>query len=278
MTGNELRAAVVATARAWLGRKEADGSFWEIVKYYNDHRPPGAYEMQYNDPWCAAFVSAVGIKTSLDHNLACGPYGLLAVNVGCIPMIDQYIAWGEWQENDDYSPRPGDVILYDWEDSGSGDNHGSPDHAGIVTEMVGNTITVIEGNKSDSVCYRTLKRDGLYIRGYGCPDYDKLAEGAGEGGDDPEPTPAPEPTPTPTPGVTGLPTLRQGDGIGCPNECVRAAQFLLIGRGFRCGPWGADGEFGSATYGAVYQFQRAKGIAVDGVIGPESWGALLGVI
>jgi peptidoglycan hydrolase-like protein with peptidoglycan-binding domain len=58
---------------------------------------------------------------------------------------------------------------------------------------------------------------------------------------------------------------------------VRAAQLLLIGRGFRCGPWGADGEFGAATYGALFQFQRAKKLSADGVLGPESWAALLGV-
>lgn len=272
MTGNELRAAVVATARAWLGCKEADGSFWEIVKYYNDHRPPGAYEMQYNDPWCAAFVSAVGIKTSLAYDLACGPYGLIAVNVGCIPMIDQYIAWGEWQENDAYSPRPGDVILYDWEDSGSGDNRGSPDHVGIVTDVDGNTIAVIEGNKSDSVCYRTIQRDGRCIRGYGCPDYDKLAEGAGKGGDDPQP----EPTPTPTPDYhyhsyqysIKLHLLKRGDH----GPQVASMQALLSAKGFSCT---IDGWFGDETREALMSFQGTVGIAVDGEYGGESMNALL---
>ena len=55
-----------------------------------------------------------------------------------------------------------------------------------------------------------------------------------------------------------------------------SAQLLLIARGFRCGPWGADGDFGPATYGALYQFQRARRLTVDGVVGPESWRALVG--
>jgi peptidoglycan hydrolase-like protein with peptidoglycan-binding domain len=57
---------------------------------------------------------------------------------------------------------------------------------------------------------------------------------------------------------------------------VQAAQLLLIARGWRCGPWGADGDFGAATYGAVYRFQQGKQLLLDGEIGPETWSALIG--
>ena len=44
--------------------------------------------------------------------------------------------------------------------------------AGMFTTTVsGSTITVIEGNKSDSVSRRTLQVGGKYIRGYGVPKY-----------------------------------------------------------------------------------------------------------
>lgn len=68
-------------------------------------------------------------------------------------------------------PSPGDAIFYDWQDSGSGDNTGWPDHVGIVETISGSTITVIEGNKSDAVGRRTLQVNGKYIRGYGVPKY-----------------------------------------------------------------------------------------------------------
>ena len=68
-----------------------------------------------------------------------------------------------------------------------------------------------------------------------------------------------------------LPLLRRGDR----GESVRAAQLLLIGRGYRCGPWGADGDFGDATHGAIFRFQRSRGLETDGVIGPRTWAALL---
>ena len=51
-------------------------------------------------------------------------------------------------------------------------NTGSSDHVGIVADVSGNAIVVIEGNYSDQVKQRTLERDGRYIRGYGIPDYD----------------------------------------------------------------------------------------------------------
>ena len=45
----------------------------------------------------------------------------------------------------------------------------------------GNTIKIIEGNKSDSVSYREIAVNGRYIRGYGVPKYSSKATGAGSG-------------------------------------------------------------------------------------------------
>lgn len=93
-------------------------------------------------------------------------------------MIRLFQKLGEWDENDARVPKPGDIIFYDWQDSGSGDNAGTPDHVGIVEKVSGNTITVIEGNKSDAVGRRTIKVNGRYIRGYGIPKYEKASQTA----------------------------------------------------------------------------------------------------
>lgn len=58
---------------------------------------------------------------------------------------------------------------------------------------------------------------------------------------------------------------------------VKVAQSLLILNGCSCGSYGADGVFGSATLSAVKKYQRAKGLAVDGIVGPNTWNALLGL-
>ena len=272
MTEQELRAAVVAHARTWLGCNEYDGSHRPIIDLYNRYRKTGDYCMTYADPWCAAYVSAVGMAVSVANGLPGQPYELIPSSAACDPMIVQYKALGRWVEDDGYLPSPGDVILYDWEDSGSGDDQGSSDHVGIVTDVDGSTITVIEGNKSDSVCYRSIQRNGRYIRGYGLPDYAKYASGEGQG----EIIVPDDPQPTPTQGIQ-LPMLRQGDGLNRPSEVVRAAQFLLNGRGASCGRCGADGEFGTATKSAVLAFQRRNGLDADGVIGDKTWRKLLGL-
>jgi peptidoglycan hydrolase-like protein with peptidoglycan-binding domain len=53
---------------------------------------------------------------------------------------------------------------------------------------------------------------------------------------------------------------------------VAALQFLLNVRGY--GPGGFDGGFGPNTRRAVVRFQRAAGLAVDGVAGPSTLRAL----
>jgi hypothetical protein len=88
-------------------------------------------------------------------------------------MIELFKKMGCWMENDAYVPSPADIIFYDWQDSGAGDNTGHSDHVGIVEKVSGTTIVVIEGNYSDSVKRRTLKVNAKNIRGYGIPKYDK---------------------------------------------------------------------------------------------------------
>ena len=72
-----------------------------------------------------------------------------------------------------------------------------------------------------------------------------------------------------------LPVLRKGDGFrrNTPHLMgdVRRLQKRLRKAGFDAG---ADGLFGSGTEGAVKAFQRSKGLAADGVVGPASWAAL----
>ena len=168
MTEKELRAKVVQTAQVYLGCKESDGSHRKIIDGYNAHKPLArGYLVKYTDSWCATFVSFVAIK--------CGITDIMPTECGCGAMIELYKKLGRWQENDAYKPAAGDVIMYDWDDNGKGDCTGYPEHVGIVTAVSGNEMTIIEGNKSDSVSYRKLQVNGKFIRGYCLPDYAKKA-------------------------------------------------------------------------------------------------------
>lgn len=62
---------------------------------------------------------------------------------------------------------------------------------------------------------------------------------------------------------------------GSKGKDVKALQTLLNGYNFNCGK--VDGDFGSQTDNAVRAYQKAKGLGVDGSVGPATWSALLGL-
>lgn len=164
-TMSKTRSAVVGQAAAWIGRKESDGSHREIIDIYNSHNPrPRGYRLKYTDAWCAGFVSAVAIKL--------GYTDVIPPECSCGYMIQEMQKLGIWVENDAHIPSAGDIIMYDWQDTGSGDNVAWPDHVGIVESVSGGIITVIEGNYGNAVNRRKILVNDRYIRGYGVPKYD----------------------------------------------------------------------------------------------------------
>lgn len=157
---------VVKQAQAWIGKKESNGTHKAIIDVYNAHKPlPRGYAVKYTDSWCATFVSAVSVKL--------GYTSIIPKECSCPKMIELFKKAGAWVENENRTPKPGDIIFYDWQDTGKGDNKGNSDHVGIVEKVTGGKITVIEGNYSNAVKRRTLAVNGKYIRGYGVPKYDK---------------------------------------------------------------------------------------------------------
>lgn len=71
--------------------------------------------------------------------------------------------------------------------------------------------------------------------------------------------------------VLGERYLRNGSEGGD----VKEMQSLLIQLGYDLGKWGADGDFGDATEMAVRAFQKDNGLEVDGVVGENTYGALM---
>ena len=158
------REAIVSEAISHIGVKEGTVLHHKIIDRYNSRKPlPRGYAVKYTDPWCATFISYLAIVM--------GYTDIIPVECGCPQMITLAKQMGIWVEDDSYVPKPGDILLYDWQDSGVGDNTGTADHIGIVEKVVGNTETVIEGNYQDSVKRRELAVNGRYIRGYIVPRY-----------------------------------------------------------------------------------------------------------
>lgn len=160
----ELRNLFVDTARSYYGAEKGSAKHLEILDIYNSHDPLArGYKVTVNDAWCATFVSAMAIK--------CGLTDIVPTECSCSRMIQLHKGLGTWVEADNYIPEPGDLILYDWDDNGSGDNTGDPDHIGIVVRVTDGVIRVIEGNMYSAVWHRDIKVDGKSIRGYCVPDF-----------------------------------------------------------------------------------------------------------
>ena len=251
---------VVEQAKAWLGLKESDGSHKQIIDIYNSQKPlPVGYAVKYNDAWCATFVSAVAVKLGYTDIIPC--------ECSCPRMITLFQNKGIWVEDENRTPNPGDIIFYDWQDNGVGDNKGSSDHVGIVEKVSDGYITVIEGNYSDSVKRRTLAVNGRYIRGYGVPKYDP------ESASEPSAEVKVETSQVEASVSIKLNELKKGS----KGEQVKALQRMLYAMGYNIGSNPIDGDFGSKTDAAVRAYQKKYGLAVDGIVGVKTWCKILGV-
>ena len=105
---------VQTTAESYLGCQESDGSHEAIIDLYNAHEPLAQnYTVQYTDSWCAAFVIAVSIR--------CGLTDIIPTECSCERLIGLFGELGRWQEDDNYTPLPGDIIFYDWDEKRLGD-------------------------------------------------------------------------------------------------------------------------------------------------------------
>lgn len=156
---------VAAIANSYLGARKGDKRHKAIIAKYNEIKPYG-YTMSLSDPWCAAFWTACQI-------MAGNTFDEVPMSASCSKLIERAKQLGIWVENEANTPKVGYGVLYDWQDSGVGDNKGAPDHVGIARSITGNNLAVIEGNKgSDSIVgVREIKVNGRYLRGYIAPKY-----------------------------------------------------------------------------------------------------------
>lgn len=245
-------------------------------------------------PWCAAFVSWVLAQAGAGH--------LAARSASCPAIKSDAQRRGTYHAGSD-GIAAGDLVLYQF------DRDADPDHIGIVESVSGSSIVAIEGNTSltsndnGGAVMRRTRSKGL-IMGYVRPAYDgasapvvdtridtvrevqqwlNRACGAGlsvDGIYGPQTRKAivrvlQRAIGTGVDGIVGwrtrraLPTL----SIGTGGDAVRAAQALLVCKGYAAAY--VDGDFGDGTKTAVKAYQRRRGLSQDGVIGKRTWAALL---
>ena len=124
--------------------------------------------------WCADFVSHMLVDNGYDikKSAVAGDkegmiFGSLRDAGGVVHLDSAAAAKGlsNSKEYDlDYSPQPGDVVLFDW------GRNGDTDHVGFVVKDNGNgTITTLEGNTSGDAggsCVAIKTRDRSDVYGY----------------------------------------------------------------------------------------------------------------
>lgn len=175
-----LREKLVNVARSYIGVLEGSKQHTDIIALYNSEKNNmysnskyAHYTAKNSDSWCDIFTSACFIKA--------GYQSISGVECGC----ERHITLAKeklkiWHEDDDYVPLIGDIIFYDWQDTGKGDCTGHSDHVGIVEKVENGIIYVIEGNKGnsetgiDEVGVREVMINGQFIRGFATPNYSSL--------------------------------------------------------------------------------------------------------
>lgn len=199
--------------------------------------------------WCAAFISVVAKES--------GNGDIIPSSTSCNEQIRRLKEQGVWL-GITKDIQVGDIIYYDWDHI----NEPLPaDHVGVVVESNGNVIKVVEGNMGDAsnaettVGIRTITKDYPYIFGIARPEYESGSK-------------------TVTEDKLITVEVRQLQK-GMKGKDVEALQAILIAKGYSCGTYGSDGDFGDLTHKAVINYQTDNKLEVDGICGPKTWAELI---
>ena len=235
-------AAARTTATRVIARARTQRGYREGPR--RDQTKFGAWYGWNEVPWCAIFVSWVFYHEGLPLP-ATKEKGFASVAVG----MEWFRRQGRWKPPSALA-RPGWLVFLDWS------SEPGLDHMGIVTaRLPDGRVATIEGNTSDPNSASSAsvgvfeKRRRAGIVGYGVPNF-----GA-----------APD----------QLPLLKRGHR----GHAVRRVQGLL--RAANPGLTDEDltlgGDFGPVTERLVKELQNRHGLEVDGIVGPKTWRALLGL-
>ena len=244
---------------AYLDLATANAGTNNWTKYARDLWKAGYYNGNKNGyDWCDVFVDWVFFKAfgkTEGQLLECQTGDLGAA---CPYSAGYYKARGRY----DRVPRMGDQVFFQ--------KGGKLVHTGIVVEVTGTMLVVVEGNSSNMVKKNTYSRTSAYIAGYGHPRYTEpasmdasssvVSENYGEA-------------------VTvRLNILR----IGSAGAQVKTVQRILYARGIRDDrnrETRVDGIYGANTRAAVIKLQRqlfpADNSKWNGVMDAKTWEMML---
>lgn len=291
------REKVVSSARSQIGVCEPSGDD-KYIKWFNKVTNS---TLTMNMPWCCCLVSwclrDAGVPTSV--------FGTFAQCSVAFNWAKSKKIW--YARNTGHRPKPGELILFDW------DGDGKADHIGIVASSTVNNVTTIEGNTKgeatvDGVREKVYSATSRYIKGYidiQYPDEDNTTVDVASPIKDvqsylvktynrkidvdgiwgPKSKKAMiECVQTETNALTGSKLVIDGIwgakskssfpdfSLSSKGKMVYLLQGCLIVKGYSIA---LDGVFGQKTLSAVKDFQRSVSIKQDGIVGKNTMSNLL---
>lgn len=218
-----------------LDSKAANAGDGNFTKY-------GLWYKMNGVPWCAQFVSWCAAQAGISESI-------IPKHASCTIGISWFKRHGRWHDRAGYKPQAGDIAYFTHDGKNAA-------HVGVVAAVDATRIYTIEGNTSNAaelvdnggcVAKKSYLLTSARILGYGNPAYVGASAAA----------------------AVPASILR----LRSKGADVVTLQNRLNKLGFPCGS--ADGDFGPRTLEAVKAFQAARGLVVDGVVGPATWKVLM---
>lgn len=227
---------ILKTAANEIGYKEGSGN---KTKYGKAYGLDGV-------AWCVIFqwwvFNAAGLSSLF--------YGGGKV-ASCSAVRAYGKQYGQWVTS---GYKPGDLVILDFPSTGC-----ETDHIALVEKVNGNMLTTIEGNTASGVSGSQSNGDGVYrkqrnvslVNGAYRPAYDASAANV----------------------IKKVTVSCSQVEPGSTGGHVRAVQAILnvhLNAGLSI-----DGEYGPKTAAVIKKFQSAHHLSPDGIVGKDTWAALL---
>lgn len=229
-----------------LDSKTANAGSANYTKYNRDMKKVrGAGTL--NDYWCANFVSWCFYK-------AYGKEKGKALLYGYTNYVPTFVAnfkkKGRFYKRGQKRPAPGCLIIFKNES-----------HVGLVYKVTDKYVYTVEGNTSSAktlvsnggaVAKKAYLRSSSYIYGYCHPKFDGIEK--------------PKKTEPKKIDISKYPTIREGD----KSVYVQKLRIRLKAKGYKIKSTTSK-NFNKQLKRYVRNFQRIKGLKIDGVVGKDTW-------
>lgn len=161
MAASNTAARVLELARGEIGATSGE----KYLRYFNQVNTEGIV-LPFDAPWCAAWVTWVMRHAEV-------PLDSVPNYKGCATASDWFTERGRFRSRQSgYIPKPGDIIMYEWNPQNEGTAYDDgDDHTGIVEYVQDGIVHTLEGNNGGQCRRDWWSLTNAYISGYCVPLY-----------------------------------------------------------------------------------------------------------